>query len=105
MEILIAKPRLDLPDRLRREMNEERRLRAWHRRAWMAIAAAALVAVLSNIALYLALHGLGTWAVLPGVLSAIPLMWLLDKAAFENAPGPVAHGMATNLPELIRTPR
>jgi len=84
--IWVARPRLYLPNRLQRQIENEQELRAWRRRFWAAMAAALAFAILNAIAMSIILHGGGDWAILPGLLSVPPLMWLFDKVAFGVTP-------------------
>lgn len=88
MDIWIARPKLYLPDRLQRQMEKERAWKAWRKQFWVSMAAVITIAALNSAGLKIALDGGGTWAVVPMLVSALPVMWLFSKAAFDSAPNP-----------------
>ena len=67
-------------------MDEELRLKAWRRRFWASAAAVSSVIALNTFAVRMAPHDHGNWSVMPILLSIIPLMWILDKLAFDKNP-------------------
>lgn len=88
MEIWIARPKLYLPARLQRELNRQSAWKSWRKQFWIAMSAAMSIAALNSAGLKIALDGGGKWAVVPMLISALPTMWLFNKAAFESAPDP-----------------
>lgn len=83
---MIARPRLHLPARLQRELERERALKIWRKQFYLSMAAALSIAALNSAGLKIAIDGGGKWAVVPMLISAVPVMWLFNKAAFTQAP-------------------
>lgn len=88
MTLWIAHPQLILPERLQRQLDADHRWRAWVQRFWTSLAAGISVFALNSGSVYLALHGYGKWSVLPFALTALPVVWLIDKAVFHPTPLP-----------------
>ena len=86
MGLWIVRHRVWLPTRLQNQMIDEEEWRIWRKRFFAAMVAALSVAILNAIGLGLAFHGYGNWAIFPCCLSALPLVWLLDKAVFNAEP-------------------
>jgi len=84
MSLWVVRPRLWLPARMRRQQLNEENLKLWQKRVWKAIAAATAVVLLNFVGLKIALHWHSGWASLPMAIAALPLVWLWDKAAFDN---------------------
>jgi len=93
--IEIVSPTVHLPKRLRRKLEDERlqqqaqaEERRWRIGAEISFVAAVTVVMLNATAMGVA-QGFGmNWALLPFLLSILPLLWLGAKAMFETYPRP-----------------
>lgn len=86
MQIWIDRPKVYLPARLQHELDKKQQQEAWRRRYFTTAVSVLVIVVLNLAGLKVALNGGGEWAAVPMLMSALPVLWLFDKAVFGAAP-------------------